>query len=159
MAATALPTMLDALVAALQLRAGLAGVNVYSAPVTPEDLGTEAIELAEEVPIEQEPAAMASTDIEESFTVKGSILCFAPMAPGASRVATINAAAKVARDRACAILEEVTDELSGNRTVTGTVRDASISGVTVHQGLAPEGQLGRVCWVQFDISAEAHTTP
>jgi hypothetical protein len=159
MPATAVPAFLDALVAALQARGGLAGVSVYSCPVSPEDLGKEAIELAAETDIEQTVAAMNSTHIEESFDVKGSIICFAPMPAGVTKVATINAAAKKVRDRACAILGEVESELSTNDTVTATVRDAHTTGIKVSQGLAPEGQLGRWCAIEFTISAEAHTTP
>lgn len=158
MAATALPAMLDALVAALQLRAGLTGVRVFSAPVAPESLGMEAIELADETDIEQSAAAMGSSDIEELLAVKGSIICFSPM-PGSGPVDSINLAAKECRDRACAILEEVTDELASDDTIGGSVRSAAISSVTVAQGLAPEGQLGRWCRVAFTVSAEAHTTP
>ena len=159
MSATALPTFIDALVAALQARAGLAGVSVYSCPVSPEDLGKEAIELAAETDVVQTAAAMGSTDIEESFDVKGSIVCFTPMPAGASTAATINGAAKTVRDRACAILGEVESELSTNDTVTATVRDAHTTSIKVNQGMAPEGQLGRWCAIEFTISAEAHTTP
>ena len=159
MSATALPTFIDALVAALQARAGLAGVNVYGCPVAPEDLGKEAIELAAETDVVQTAAAMGSTDIEESFDVKGSIVCFTPMPAEATKVATINGAAKTVRDRACAILGEVESELSTNDTVTATVRDAHTTSIKVNQGMAPEGQLGRWCAIEFTISAEAHTTP
>ena len=159
MPATALPALLDALVAALQARPGLAGVAVYSCPVAPEDLGKEAIELAAETDVVQTAAAMDSTDVEESFDVKGSIVCYHAMPAGAGHVATINAAAKVVRDRACAILGEVESELATNDTVTATVRDARTTSIKVNQGMAPEGQLGRWCAIVFTISAEAHTTP
>ena len=159
MPATALPSFLDALAAALQARGGLAGVSVYTCPVSPEDLGKEAVELAAETDVEQTVAAMGSTDIEESFDVKGSIVCFSPMGAGATKVATINAAAKKVRDRACAILGEVESELAGNDTVTATVRDAHTTSIKVNQGLAPEGQLGRWCAIEFTITAQAHTTP
>jgi hypothetical protein len=159
MPATALPTFIDALVAALQARGGLAGVNVYGCPVSPEDLGKEAIEFAAETDVTQEIAAMSSTHIEESFDVKGSIICFTPMPAGATKVATINAAAKKVRDRACAILGEVESELASNDTVTATVRDAHTTSLKVNQGMAPEGQLGRWCAIEFTITAQAHTTP
>ena len=159
MPATALPALLDALVAALQARGGLAGVSVYSCPVSPEDLGKEAIEFAAETDVTQEVAAMSSTDVEETFDVKGSIICFTPMPAGVTKVATINAAAKKVRDRACAILGEVESELAANDTVTATVRDARTTSIKVSQGLAPEGQLGRWCAIEFVVTAEALTTP
>lgn len=159
MSATALPAMLDALATALANRGGMAGVNVFTAPVEPADLGKESVTFAAEVDIDQELAAMGSSDIEETFDVPGSIICFAPMATSTGPAATINAAAKTVRDRACDILEEVSEELASNSTVTGTVRDAAISSIKLTQGLAPEGQLGRWCSIEFTVTAEAHTTP
>ena len=158
MSATALPGFIDALAALLTLRAGLAGVHVFTCPVAPEDLGSEAIELAPETSVEQQVAAMGSHDIEEAFDVRGSIVCYQAMT-GSGAVTSINVAAKAARDRACAILEEVTDALAGDDTVSGSVRDAQITGITLRQGMAPEGQLGRLCQVEFTIHAEAQTTP
>ena len=137
-------------------RGGLSGVNVYTCPVRPEDLGKEAIELADAVEIEQYPAAMSSTNVEESYQVKGSILVFRTAKPGTT---AINTAAKAARDRAAAILEEVTDELSSNDTMTATVRDVTITGQTWTQGYAPENHLGRSCHIGFTLSCVATVTP
>ena len=159
MATTTLPEFLDALIGKLQARTALAGVNVYSCPVAPESLGKEGIELAEEVEIEDAPAALNSTDVEEKYTVNGSVMVTKPMVGKTSAVATINVAAKAARDRAEVILEEVMDELATNDTMTSTVRDAQLVSQTWHQGMAPEGQIGRVCWVEFSIAVEAHVTP
>jgi hypothetical protein len=159
MAASTFPLFMDALAAQLILRAGLSGVAVFTAPVAPENAGEEAIVLAPETSIEQTVAAMSSTDIEEVYDVKGLILVYHAQAPGATLVGTINAGAKAARDRAFAIFEEVVDQLTTDATVSGTVRDARTTTVTVQQGLAPEGQLGRVCQIEFVIQAEAHTTP
>jgi hypothetical protein len=159
MAATTLGPFIDALVAALQVRPGLARVNIFGCPVDPEDLGSEGIEFAEEVSIEQAPAAMMSTAKEESYAVSGSILVAAAAAPLSSPVATVNGAAKVARDRCLAIVEEVTDELATNDTMSATVRDAQIVSMDVHQAMAPEAQLGRICWAEFVIAVKARVTP
>ena len=159
MSATALPAFLDALQWALVGRSGLAGVRVFTCPVDVLDLGEEAIEFAEATSIEQTTAAMGSTDISEIITVNGSIICYAEMPTGADVVSTINDAAKTVRDRACAILEEVTDQLASDRTVSDSVLGAEITSVNLKQGMAPEGQLGRVCHIEFTIKAEAHTTP
>lgn len=153
MSVTTLPAFLDALATALGARAGLSGVKVFTAPVDPGELGKEAIELGDEVDIEQERASMSSTVLEESYPVPGSIMCFAPIKT------TSNAAAKTARDRCATILEELTDELSTNDDMTNTVRDCRIATQKWRQGMAPEGQLGRVCWVQFTIEVEAQVTP
>lgn len=159
MAATALPAFLDALAALLTLRAGLAGVRVFTCPVDVADLGEEAIELAHETSVEHELAELGSHDVEESFDVKGSIVCYHAMTTSTDAVATINAAAKTVRDRACAILEEVTDALAADDTVSGSVRDAQVSAVTVRQGMAPETQLGRLCQIELTISVQAHVVP
>jgi len=153
------PDFIDALVAALQLRAGLAGVSIYSGPVTPEDLGQESIELAEDVEIEQSRASMGSTEMEESYSVPGSILVAAPIAPKSDMATTINTATKAVRDRAFAILHEVVDELAGNDEMTNTVRDVVMERLSFHQGAAPEGQLGRIAWVEFSMKVEARVTP
>ena len=156
MATTTLPAFLDALAAALVLRAGLAGVAVFTCPVRPEELGDEAIELADTVEVAQGRAAMSSTDVEESYEVKGSVIVFRTAKPGAS---AINTAAKAARDRATAIIEEVTDEVSGNATMSATVRDVTIAAQSWSQGYAPENQLGRFCRIEFTLRCEAHVTP
>lgn len=159
MTATAVPSFLDALTTALTTRPGLAAVAVFGAPVAPEQLGKAAIELAASVEVQQEAAAMSSRDISETFTVKGSILAASPLAPGATMPATINAAAKSARDKALAIYAEIADCLADDQTVSGSVLGADVGGITLEQGFAPEGQLGRVCHIEFTIAAEAHTTP
>ena len=151
MSTCTLPAFLDATYTALHNRAGLASVNVFTCPVDPAQLGKEAIELADSVEVTQARASLGSDDLEESYDVKGSVLVFAQ--------GTSNAAAKVARDRALAILEEVTDEIAGNETMTSTVRDVTITGQTWTQGYAPEGQLGRFCRVEFTLACEAHVTP
>lgn len=159
MTASALPGFLDALTAALAARPGLAGVAVFSAPVDPDLLGKEAIELAESVDVNQTSAAMSSRDISETFTVKGSILVASPMVKQASVMATINTAAKAARDRALAIYAEVCDELADDITVDGSVLGADVGGYVLEQGFSPEDQMGRVARIEFSIDAEAHSTP
>lgn len=159
MSTTTLPSFIDALVTALGNRGGLSGVRIYGCPVSPEELGKEGMEFAEEVSIEQSLAAMASSDLEESYLLSGSVLVARAVVGGASITAAVNASAKSARDRCSAILEEVTDELATNDTMSATVRDVSIASQTWHQGMAPEGQMGRVCWVEFTMQVTAHVTP
>ncbi len=159
MSVSTLPAFLDALVAALEARPGLAGVTIYSGPVAPEDIGEAGIEFAEDVSIDQTRAAMGSTDMDESYSVTGSVLAAAPIVPKATKTATINAAAKVARDRAFAILHEITAELATNDDMTDTVRDVAIATLDVHQAMAPEAQQGRACWVEFSLSVVARTSP
>jgi len=153
---TTLPIFLDALQAALVARPGLAEVNVFTCPVDPHDLGEQAIELANEVAVEQKRESMASDDLDEEYVVTGAIVIFRTAAPG---VQAINTAAKAARDRADEILEEIVDEISGNDTMTNTVRDVTITHQIWAQGMAPENRLGRFCRVEFTLTVTASVTP
>ena len=150
---TSLPNFLDALVDALRNRSKLANVNVFSCPVEPEQLGREGIEFAEEVQIEQSPAAMGSTEIEESYTVSGSLLVAAPMDKRGT-----NAVAKSARDRCAVILAEIVAELAENDTMDGSVRDVQIASQTWSQGGIPDPP-ARACWVEFSLACVARVTP
>lgn len=156
MSVTTLPAFLDELATQLAARTGLAGVNIFTCPVRPEDLGEEAIELAAETVIEQRQRAMNSTTQEEEYDVTGSILAYRPVPPVSGG---INTAAKAARDRVEAIIEEVIDEVATNDTMTAKVRDVQLTGQTWKQGYAPEGQLGRFCSVEFTLSVAASVTP
>ena len=153
---TTLPTFLDALQAALAARGGLAGVNVFSCPVDPEDMGKEAIELAKEVTIDQVRESMASTVLSETYEVTGAVLVHRTSKQGTG---SINNAAKAARDRAHAILEELVDEISTNDTMTGTVRDVTITTHRWAQGMSPENRLGRFARVEFTLTVGASVTP
>lgn len=153
MAATSLPGLLDALVDALRSRSRLSGVNIFSCPVSPEDLGLEGIEFAEEVAVDQTHAAMGSTELEETYTVTGSLLVAAPMAKRGT-----NVSAKAARDRCAAILAEIVDEMADNDTMSGSVRDVQIASQSWHQGIRPDPP-ARVCWVEFALNVTARVTP
>jgi len=153
---TTLPTFLDALRAALAIRAGLAQVNVFTCPVSPDALGEQAIEFANGVDIEQRRLAMSETTLDEEYAVPGSIIAFRTAKQGTQAT---NSAAKLARDRVDAILEEVVDEITTNDTMSGTVRDVTISGQHWTQGMAPEGRLGRYCRVEFTLTVTASVTP
>jgi len=153
MAATSLPDFLDHLVDALRSRSRLSGVNIFSCPVSPEDLGLEGIEFAEEVTVDQSRAAMASTVIQETYTVTGSLLVAAPMGKRGT-----NVAAKAARDRCADILAEIVDELAENDTMTGSVHDVQIASQEWHQGIRPEPP-ARVAWVEFGLAVVARVTP
>jgi len=153
MASTSLPDFLDQLVDALQSRSDLRGVNVFSCPVEPEQLGLEGIEFAEEVSVEQSHASMGSTELEETYTVSGSLLVAAPLTKNGT-----NADAKSARDRCAVILGEVVDEMADNDTMTGSVRDVQIASQSWHQGIKPDPP-ARVCWVEFALNVTTRVTP
>jgi len=153
MAATSLPDFLDHLVDALRSRSRLSGVNIFSCPVSPEDLGLEGIEFAEEVTVEQTLAAMGSTVIAETYSVPGSLL----VAASTSKLG-INASAKAARDRCAAILAEIVAELGSNDTMTASVQDVQIASQNWHQGMRPDPP-ARVVWVEFSLAVKARVTP
>lgn len=158
MAASSIGPCLDALVVKLALRAGLAGVNLYTAPVAPEQLGNRAIEFGDTTEAEQTWAEMGSRKISESYSLRGSISITQPMTRGVSRPATINAAAKKARDAALLVYEEIRDELAADPTLGSVVDEAALDGFTMEQGFAPEGQIGRVCTIEFLIAVDAEVT-
>jgi len=153
---TTLPTFLDALRAALANRAGLAGVSVFTCPVAPDDLGKQAIEIANEVEIEQHRLSLSATTLDEEYPVPGAIIVYRTAKQGTQ---AINSAAKLARDRADAIMEEVVDEITTNDTMSGTVRDVTITMQRWTQGMAPENRLGRFCRVEFTLTVTACVTP
>lgn len=153
---TTLPTFLDALRTALAARSGLDDVIVFTCPVAPEDLGKQAIELANEVAVDQHRLGMGETTLDEEYTLPGSIIVFRTAKQGGQ---AINTAAKAARDRADAILEEIVDEVTTNDTMSATVRDVTITMQRWSQGMAPENRLGRFCRVEFTLTVTASVTP
>ncbi len=154
-AVTTLPAFLDNLRARLILRAGLSGVNVYSAEVEAESMGEESIILAIEPPqVTCDYPELPQQDVSEQYTVSGLIWVAAP--DGGED------AIKVARDRTCAILSEVINELRADNVDTPTteanlgVRDARMSSWSLDQfpqDAARHGQLS------FQITVKARFTP
>lgn len=153
-AVTTLPAFLDALRTALAARAGLSGVNVYTADVDPESAGTEFIILGgEEIAIEMERPLAAATRVFETYSVP----CFLQiLKPGAGETII-----KSARDRAMALLEEVVDYLQsvkGTAAMTSAlgVRKAYVTNVRMSQDIR---DAARTCQLFFDIAVEAHFDP
>ena len=143
-----LPAFVDALRTALVNRSGLSGVNVYTAPVAPEDEGTEAIIFGEEdadgtagvycIPAEQR---------QEEYEVRGRVLI---VKSGAGETAI-----KAARDRAYAIYAEVASEVGTNDRMTGTVDDVTATQATVEQ---VPGDHVRICRIRFILTVKATYT-
>lgn len=159
MSATTLGAFLDEFVAQLQARDGLAGVAVYTCPVDPESLGAAGIELADDVSIDVTQASIGTDDIEESYPVNGMVLVTAPYAASTDVVATINAAAKTARDRCEAIMAEIVAALVADSTAGGAVDNVRIANQTYKQGMAPDAALGRVAWCEFVLEVSNVLSP
>ena len=154
-AVATLPAFLDAMVAALKLRAGLSGVNVYSGPVDDLSAGQEAIVFGVEmVSAENEYPQMPMLEAWEQFDVTGWTWV---SKPGAGE-----AAIKTARDRAFAILEELVDYLATVNTTTAAtvsalgVDDARVTGWKLTQFF---GDGTRDAKVEYTVHVKAHYTP
>lgn len=148
-AVTTIPTFLDALRTALVARAGLSGVNVFTAGVDDRAAGKQAIVLAvTESVAEADYPTVPMVECFEEFGVTGWTWA---QAPGSGEDAI-----KTARDAAFDILEEVADELAGNDTMTGTVRDCRLESWRMDQ-LVGDGT--RDCKVTFTIRVQSNFTP
>lgn len=154
---TTLGGFLDGLVLALSARAGLDGVNVYSARVSPEDEGEEAVIIGDEaIELTFDRLTAPKHQVFESYEVPCRVL----IQKSGGGETTI----KAARDRALAILEEVVDELDSSATDSITayaalgVRKARVTGGRLRQGVEPaSGE--RVCAVEFSVEVAAEFLP
>ena len=142
------PTFVDTLKARLEARAGLAGVQVNSAPMgdstKPEAITFHAIEGEQEF----RTLGRGPNTKDDSYTVWATVWI---NKPGQNE-----AVAKSARDRADAILGEVEDEL--RLAATETALNAALGGQLHHLNLAnidleqTANAEGRVAQVTFRIS-------
>jgi hypothetical protein len=126
------PAFLDALRAALVLRAGLSGVNIFTAGVDQQSAGTEHILLGlEAIETDGEYETMPMAEVSEEYDVDGFSWV---QKPGAGETVI-----KAARDRAFALLEEVSDYLTSVNTSTAAtvaalgVDDARLTGWKLEQ--------------------------
>ena len=154
-AVSTLPAFCDAIVAALKLRAGLAGVNVYSGPVDDLSAGQEAIVLGVEmISAENEYPQMPMLEAWEQFDVTGWTWV---SKPGAGETVI-----KTARDRAFAILEELVDYLASVNTSTAAtvaalgVDDARVMSWRLTQFI---GDGSRDAKLEYTVHVKAHYTP
>ena len=150
-----LPTFCDSIVAALKLRAGLAGVNVYSGPVDDLSAGKEAIVFGVEmISAENTFETMPQVECWEAFDVTGWTWV---SKPGAGETAI-----KTARDRAFAILEELVDYLASVNTSTAAtqaalgVDDARVTAWRLTQFF---GDGTRDCKLEYTVTVLGHFLP
>ena len=146
---SSIPTFLDALKAALVIRAGLTGVNIFTGPVDPESEGPEAIVFgAEAIETTTEFPTVPRLECWETYILTGRIWV---AKPGAGETVI-----KAARDRAFALLEQVHDELATNDEMTATVTDVRPVGWRLEQGIVENE---RQCRITFSLRVEARFTP
>lgn len=155
-AVATLPDFLDKLRAALILRAGLAGVNVFTAGVDDDTAGSEAIVFGvDAIDAEVNYHTLPRQECFEEYDVKGITWIQKPA------TTDTEGGIKAARDRAFELLEEVHDYLAvlGGTTATQTavgVDKAELVGWKLEQLITPNT---RDCKVEFTIAVSAHFTP
>lgn len=132
----------NALVDGLLARAGLAGVQVVSAPLTSKDAARESIQLGD-VDGEQEWSALGKLAREERYTVDVMVWV---IRPGGDE-----GVVRDVRGRAFAIFAEVEDFLRADPTVFSVARVSAIRRPEVTEGANPEG---RVCRIDFQVAVE-----
>lgn len=147
MSTSAIGTVLDALRAALILRANLTGVQVYSAAVSLEEAGLESIEFGDAELVEEE-LAMGGSKLE-TWDVECALVGQAKPWQGDTE-ATI----KAARDRALALFAEV--ETHVNDTYTGTYPHVVVAAGKLESGYGPET---RACRLTFTLRVMAVKNP
>lgn len=136
------PAVIDALVAALQARAGLADVTVSSAPMgggTPR----RAIVFMRATG-DSEWAALGAGSREERYAVEGLIQSSDPRQE--------EAGAKATRDDAKALLDEIQAEVGRNKPDVDEVRTSELVVLSWEQGLNPSGRFSQVA---FEIRVTA----
>lgn len=153
-AISTLPDFLDALRTALAARAGLSGVNLFTAPVDEKSLGKECIVFCTEAQSgDITQPLMGGLEHFEEYDVQGFIWVTKPGA-GETVIGTT-------RDRAFALLEEVHDYLASLTSTAATqaaitVDRADLSGWTLEQFAEP-GE--RHATLKFTISARGRFSP
>lgn len=146
MSTSAVGSVVDAIRAALILRSGLAGVNVFSGPVGFEEAGQECIAFGNMRLIEE--AASMGGNRSESWAVDGELRVVKTWQGGTEP--TIEAA----RDRALAVFAEV--ETHVNDTYTGALSDVGVTAGEIVQDYNPDG---RICSLQFTLTVVAIKNP
>ena len=135
---TAIGTVLDAIRAALILRANLSGVNVFSGPVSWEEAGVECIALGD-ARLDEEEMAMGGNRLEE-WDVDGEILTQRPWQT------TTETTIKAARDRTLALFAEVETHI--NDTYTGSYPHVTVTAGSLSQQMSTDW---RRCWLTFTL--------
>ena len=145
MGTSTIPAVLDELKTALELRAGLVGVTVFSAHMGDEvTRAPEAIVLGLDVPFEQNFASLGAQSRDEEYTIEGVVLT---TQPGAGEDA-----AKAARDRAFYIVAEIEDQLRADAKLGERALWAGFGTGRFQQGT---GDRTRIAAIEFGIKVKA----
>lgn len=144
---TTVSPFLSGLCDALKLRSGLAGVAIFSGPVSDETGGNEAIEFSE-VQNQIDWYALGRKARKETYTVTGWTLV---VKYGKDEEQTI----RDARDRAFALLDEVNTCLVDDPTVGGIVTTCGITAFDLGQVITGKNTNARGAAIAFTITVEA----
>ena len=147
MATSQIAAILDTLRAALVDVTALAGVNIFSAPVTLEESGTECVEFGDPN-LTEEVAAMGGSR-EETWKVEHCNVWVVQPWQG-----TTETTIKAARDRALVIFAAVETHI--NYTYTGGYPDVEITGGEL---LQRPGNDGRGCYLGFNLTIKNQKNP
>jgi hypothetical protein len=146
MSTSIIGSQLDAIRAGLVLVPGLAGVNIFSGAITPEEAGQECIAFGDGT-LGEIPAAFGG-EREETWTVGGEIRIVKPWADGTEL--TI----KAARDRALTVFALLETYL--NDTYVGALPDAELIDAEIENTF---GQEGRICSLRFNFTVHNLINP
>jgi hypothetical protein len=146
MSTSAIGTVLDAIRAALVLRSGLSGVNVYTGRVSVEEAGTECIAFGGGT-LTEIRQAMGGNKLE-TWEIGGETRVVKPWQ------GTTETTIKAARDRVLAIFAQVETHI--NDTYTGDYPDVEISAGDIDPTFGPEGW---TCSLTFSMTIRALKNP
>jgi hypothetical protein len=146
MSTSAIGTVLDAIRAALVLRAGLSGVAVYSGAIPVEEAGEECIAFGDGRLTEVE-LSMGGNRLE-TWVVGGETRVVKPWE------GTTETTIAAARTRALAIFAELETHL--NDTYTSTLPDVTLTSAEMSSGFVAEG---RECRIGFEMTIQAAKNP
>jgi hypothetical protein len=144
---SAIGTVLDAIRAALIIRANLAGVNVFTGTVSHEEAGTECIAFGGGR-LTEIAAAMGGHRLE-TWEVDGEIRVVSQTWAG-----TTETSAKAARDRTLALFAELETHL--NDTYTGAMPDVCVSSAEMSNEYGPDY---RFCSLRFGLTVSGLKNP
>ena len=147
MATSQIAATLDTLRAALVDVTALAGVNIFSAPVTLEESGTECVEFGD--PNLSEEVSGMGGGRKETWKVGHCNVWVVQSWQG-----TTETTIKAARDRALAIFAAVETHI--NDTYTGSYPDVEITGGEL---LQRPGNDGRGCYLGFTLTIKNQKNP
>lgn len=146
------PEYMTALRDNLRLRAGMAGVQIHSAPIANDELEMKALAMVD-VYSDDESAALGDSRRKEEYVIEGVIQV---MEPGSGEEAAV-----ACRDEAMRIFAEVEAEVNANPTQglnpsSQRIRMSEITRKVLRQAYQDNY---RRCAIEFDLTVTARISP